>query len=73
MPRRFVVYAHRLCSRYFSTPFSMTGRVEEACNGESCAKDIERGGSRKGGNASKYQESGENYTIVCNVTTYHIS
>lgn len=39
----------------------MAGRAEEACDGESCAKDIERGGYRKRRDASKHQESGENY------------
>lgn len=40
--------------------FFVTGRVEEARDGESGAEDVERGGSRKR-DAPEHQESGENY------------
>lgn len=32
----------------------IAGRAEEACDGESCAKDIECGGSRKRRDASEH-------------------
>lgn len=35
------------------------GRVKEACDGKSCAKDIKRSGSRKRRNPSEHQESGK--------------